>query len=276
MKPLYRWVGGKTRLLPTIHRIIGDRPIRHYFETFFGGGAVFFSLGDRAKKSYLNDANITLIEALNQLRDRPELVFSHIRLMREEGADYYALREELNRGPIGLARKAALFFALNHMGYNGLWRVSKAGHLNTPQGTTSGGKPRTLSSPPFPFELMAERALMLKHAVINAVPFERLAESEHSSLNKECGEGDFVFFDPPYLDVFAEYTAAAFGELHHTLLANQARVCASKGALVIVCGSDSKKSRDIYGEPKEMVKLKRTVGASNRGDVRECIWVYGE
>jgi DNA adenine methylase len=46
-KPVLKWAGGKTQLLPEIFKRLPcfvNNNIKHYIEPFFGGGAVFFEL----------------------------------------------------------------------------------------------------------------------------------------------------------------------------------------------------------------------------------------
>jgi DNA adenine methylase len=266
-------VGGKTRLLPVISEIIGKRRIRNYFESFTGGAAVFFDLHERVEGiSYLNDANVALIEAYSAIKERPRSVIAQLEQLRDE--NYYTIRDQFNltRETTKPAKRAAQFLALNHMCFNGLWRVNKAGHLNTPLGKTGNNLPRTLAS--FPTAQLLLGSAAFARATLSATPFEILATAPHTHLNRECGEGDVVFFDPPYLDLFEDYTLEGFGLRQHTILAAQAKHCARKGALVIVCGSDTDASLEVYGKPRETVSLKRTVGASKRGEVQECLWVY--
>lgn len=275
MTPLFKWVGGKKRLLPAIHEVIGARRIRNYFEPFLGGGALFFDIHERILgQAYLNDANISLIEAYGQIKAAPAAVAKHLEVFRDNNVDYYALRDEFNLRSVGLIRKAALFLALNHMGFNGLWRVNKSGHLNTPHGENGNKVPNSLIN--FPFHRLPLGSAALQAATLSAVPFKILSENEHTYLNTQCDSGDLVFFDPPYLDVFADYTKEGFGILEHTLLAFKAKQCADRGALVILCGSDTDASLEVYGEPRSRVRVRQTVGASHRGMIHESIWVYGE
>lgn len=273
MTPILRWVGGKTRLLPAIHDIIGGRRIRNYYESFLGGGAVFLDLHERVEgTAYLNDANIDLIETYSAIKERAPSVIAQLQHLRDE--DYYVIRDQFNltRETTKPAKRAAQFLALNHLCFNGLWRVNKTGHMNTPIGKTGNNQPRTLAN--FPYESISLGSAALARATLSATPFEILAMAPHTHLNRECGEGDIAFFDPPYLDTFDAYVKGGFCLRQHTILAAQARHCARKGALVIICGSDSDASFEVYGKPRERVSLQRTVGASKRGGVQECLWVY--
>ena len=61
-KPFLKWVGGKRQLIPEIEsrlpaHILKTRKIKHYFEPFIGGGALFFHLisNYNINKAYISD-----------------------------------------------------------------------------------------------------------------------------------------------------------------------------------------------------------------------------
>lgn len=66
--PILKWVGGKRQLLPTIHEMLPDK-ISTYYEPFFGGGALFFSL--LPEKAVLNDFNPQLIGMYRAIQQNP-------------------------------------------------------------------------------------------------------------------------------------------------------------------------------------------------------------
>jgi DNA adenine methylase len=69
-RPLLKWAGGKTQLLDTLRRAMPSRFSR-YAELFFGGGALFWSLG--LPDSLITDSNPELIKSCHCLDnvDRP-------------------------------------------------------------------------------------------------------------------------------------------------------------------------------------------------------------
>lgn len=277
VKPFLRWVGGKTRLLPKLRQIIGKETIRNYFEPCLGGGAVFFDLWDQQNaeggpliqgSKFLNDVNIPLIQAYIAIRDNPLLVQKTLQQL--QGVPYDSIRDEFNSGPLGLVRRAALLLALNHLCFNGLWRVNKKhGHFNVPVGRNAKGVERSL-------EVFEWNSLKAASVALAGVTFSALSLFPWPWTEVLPGEGDLVFYDPPYLDVYADYHLSRFADIKHKELAAQARAQAQMGARVIVCGSTTPDSIKIYGEPTYVIELERTVGASLRGKATEAIFVYGK
>src|SRR5690606_39269513 len=57
-RPLLKWAGGKTQLLPALLEIV-PKDYGRYIEPFFGGGALFFALQPRT--SIIADSNPELV-----------------------------------------------------------------------------------------------------------------------------------------------------------------------------------------------------------------------
>ncbi len=270
MKPLVKWVGGKTRLLPMINQIIGTRRVTNYYEPCFGGGALFFDIHERIEgMAFLNDINQDLMEMYRAVRDAPARVCMHLESMIACDRTYISIKKEFNdHEDSGTERRAALLLGLLYLGFNGLYRVNKRkGLFNVPEGKDSNGKPRVLAN--FKFERIMEASVALCSAVLTHVPLNDTAWM--GSI-----EGtDLFFYDPPYLNTFKGYDKSSFGLAEHIELLNQAHSHAARGALVICCGSNDPDTWSIYGKPTRVVGLERTVGASLRNRTTEALYVYG-
>lgn len=100
--PLIKWAGGKRRLLHDIHDLVPSQFSR-YFEPFFGGGAVFFSLLPAI--ATLSDTNAELIQMYVEVRDNPKKIVSCLRTMPNTEEDYYRIRSMKPRTDRGKAAR---------------------------------------------------------------------------------------------------------------------------------------------------------------------------
>lgn len=93
-RPFVKWAGGKRQLLPIISEHI-PKKFDRYFEPFLGGGAVFFNLFSKEKKSKWNisDLNSDLVLSYLTIRDNvKELITSlecHAKNYSKNQSDYY-------------------------------------------------------------------------------------------------------------------------------------------------------------------------------------------
>src|SRR5205809_2690459 len=126
--PLLKWPGGKRKIAQAILPLIPGE-YRRYYEPFFGGGALFFSL--RPKGAILSDKNIELISLYKQIRDNPEGVIRSLRRLRNTEESYYAVR---GSNPRTEAAKAARLIYLCTLAFNGIHRVNLRGEFNVPYG----------------------------------------------------------------------------------------------------------------------------------------------
>jgi DNA adenine methylase len=273
----FRYVGGKTRLYPNILNYLPDpEDVNGYYEPFVGSGAVFFLYGHLCENAYLNDICQPLMNAYSELKcvstldpwDRPKYEECLFDLMENS---YEEIKIEFNeaRTPGGFVygpHCAALFIALNHLCFNGIWRENKKGLYNVPVGKNSKGEPRTLVT--LDFDKLDAAGNKLKNAFLSATSFDEWA-SKHT-----LGKRDVGLFDPPYANEFSQYNKDGFTLDNHKSLAAYCRASADNGATVIVCGSNNQASWDIYGEPTEVIELSRTVGHSKRAKATEALYVY--
>jgi DNA adenine methylase len=270
MKPLFRWTGGKTRLLPTIKEYLpAPESVNHYFEPFAGGAALFFDYGYQCMEAWLNDINKSLITAYSLVATNVDYIERELLEFSKHGYAYSQLKYDFNHNRengLSALQEAALFVALNHLCFNGIWRENKKGEFNVPVGRYSDGSPRTLSS--VEFEHLRKGAELLKRVNLTIGSF-----SPWPFICKPSA-GDVVFYDSPYLKEFSSYSKEGFTVEDHKLLNQQALAFAENGATVVVCGSTHPASIEVYGPPTHVVTVNRTVGASNRGKAEEALWIW--
>lgn len=279
MKSPFRWVGGKTRLLPIIREYLpptahNSHPFNNYFEPMMGGGALFFDYGFEGRQSYLMDINKPLMAAYEALRD--DYLATKAIVMANEGRDYNDIRRVFNDekrlalSDLHPVRLGSLFITLNHLCYNGVYRENLSGGFNVPQGSHGTGpkqRPRTLASLDWGSLASASVALAGAQLAIGSC-------LEWPAVWPHPGLGDVVFYDPPYAGEFSDYDATRFTLDHHRALHQQAQGWADNGASVIVCGSNNEWSWKVYGKPTRVIDVRRTVGNSLRGDATEALYVF--
>ncbi len=269
-RPFVKWAGGKGTLLGAIaERIPKHRTYHRYVEPFVGAGAMFFwirrSFPDLSAS--IGDSNEDLIVAYGAVRDDVDGVIAkletHAHLHSKE--HYYAVRAKV---PHGETERAARFIYLNRTCYNGLYRVNRKGLFNVPMGRYD--KPRIL-----------DRENIL--AVSTTLRDVELKSGDFGALTDDCGAGDLVYLDPPYVPLsetshFTSYTRDGFGRPEQERLAKTFEAAVARGASVILSNSDTALVRELYSaiEPKpsfDEVEVPRSINskAGGRGRVRELL-----
>ena len=267
LRPILKWAGAKTRLVPHIRALVPVGPNR-LVEPFVGSGAVALNLG--FSKNLLADANPDVIAVYDLLAARParfvrdcEELFTPQHNTREA---FSRLREEFNASR-DCARRACIFVYLNRHGYNGLCRYNKNGGFNVPFGRYT--KPR------FPVQEFAAFREFLKRADLRCADFR--------AILAEAGRGDFVYCDPPYspMSDTANFTGYARGGFSHQDQLDLVRACqdaAARGAFVVVSNHDTPATRKLYAGANRLVELQvsRLISCdgANRNKAAELLVVY--
>lgn len=253
-RPLLKWAGGKTQLLPQFDewfpRELRAGSVENYFEPFVGGGAVFFHVRQRFRVTnwYLSDINPELIlvyqvvqrnvaELIQQLGKLSDAYLALAPSKREEY--FYGIRSEYNRERMRLVgtnysqiwiKRAAQAIFLNRTCYNGLFRVNKSGEFNVPFGK--------YKNPLILDEVNLRRVSGLLDTVEIAVrPFEAIVE--------RVTENSFVYFDPPYRPLtktssFTSYSTFLFDDEAQRRLASVFLALAKRKATwVMLSNSDT-------------------------------------
>jgi len=265
MKPILKWPGGKRQLMPEILRRLPES-WGTYFEPFFGGGATFFELSSQGRivSAVVGDVCLELVETYRAVRDDPQLVSDlleeHER--KHDEAYYYETR---SARPDGGAELAAWFLFINRAGFNGLFRVNRAGRCNVPW-----GKRKRLGLP-------TAATLQAAAVALHGVGIERMDFEVACELAEP---GDLVYCDPPYLNPtngkggFVSYSSDGFGERDHERLALAFWDLVDRGVFAIVHNADCPLARDLYaGATIDVVQGRRAINRSGagRGPVAELI-----
>jgi len=265
-RPVLKWAGGKTQLLDRILPLLPAR-IDTYFEPFVGGAAVFFALArtKRFRRAVLADRNEELVEVYRALQqDVDGVVAALARLAsHHDEAAYYAVRASR---PRRAATRAARLIYLNKTGYNGLYRVNRAGEFNVPFGRHV--RPTILDEPNL-------RAASL------ALQGVELVVDDFSAVSARARPGDAVYLDPPYLPLsrtssFTAYDRHAFGDEDHARLAAVFGELSARGVPAVLSNSATPRTRELFSRFRVMeVPAGRAINSQveRRGPVMELLVV---
>jgi DNA adenine methylase len=231
-RPIVKWVGGKTKLLP---ELLARIPIGYgrYYEPFTGGAALFFRL--QPERAVLGDANADLIAMYETVRDNVEHVIRELAAHQVQHSEqhYYATRDMWNDRlyKATAVQRAAAFIYLNKTCFNGLYRVNRKGAFNVPVGSYAS-----------PTICDADGIRAASVALARA----ELRTGDYRDCVHDAREGDFVYFDPPYDETFNGYTSA--GKFDQATLAAVARELVNRGCHVLLSNSDTPWVRELYAD----------------------------
>ena len=218
----------------------------------------------------LTDLNRELINAYTQVRDNVDALIRALSVHQRKyrgAADraeyYYTIRAK--RLTCSLGGAANLIF-LNKTCFNGLYRVNSQGRFNVPHGRYANPT------------ICDEENLRAASAALQGV---ELRVADFGSAASRAQQGDFVYFDPPYVPLsatsnFTSYTASDFGMPEQRRLAETAAWMALRGAAVALSNSAHPDIADLYQSDAfqlDEVEAPRSINAraSGRGPVREYL-----
>jgi DNA adenine methylase len=260
IKPIIKWVGGKTQILD---KLLSQFPtvINNYHEIFVGGGSVLFGLLSQINMGnitvsgniYAYDANAPLIYVYKNIQT------NHIELYNETQKiinEYNSCDEskEINRTPATLDEAtrskesyyywtrmkyntlsdseklsvtgSAIFIFLNKTCFRGVFRVGPNG-FNVPFGHYDNP------------QIICKTHITEINKLIQNVIFES-CDFRESMLNIK--ENDFAYCDPPYAPEtntsFVKYTEKKFTLESHQELFNICNHLASENKKIMVSNAD--------------------------------------
>jgi DNA adenine methylase len=249
-KPFVKWVGGKRQLLEQF-KLMNLYPPEEfnpktgkYFESFVGGGAVFFDL--LPKKAFLSDMNNELVITYNVIKNNVEVLIKSLKKHKNIKEYFLKIRaKDINK--LTDIQIASRFIYLNRTCFNGLYRVNSLGGFNVP---FAGNK-----NPLICDEVNLKKiSKALKHVVIK--------HEDYKNVINRAKKGDFVYFDPPYYPInktssFTSYTKESFLEKEQIELRDTFVELTKRGCFVMLSNSDTSFINKIYSEIKIKGKLIR-------------------
>jgi DNA adenine methylase len=251
-KPFVKWAGGKRGIIETLEtKGFIPKKFNRYFEPMVGAGAVFFHIAEnyKPKKCIISDINSDLINTYKAIKkDVNELIKEASKIKKDffntknKSEFYYKKRDEFNRlkkdKENHLIYQAALFLFLNKTCFNGLYRVNKKDEFNVPFG-------RYKNPNIYDEDNLRRISKLLQNTTILNQDFEKAV--------KNAKEGDFVYFDPPYMPLsktsdFTSYTKMDFGFEDQKRLARVVNELSERGCYVMESNSSCDEITDIFEE----------------------------
>jgi DNA adenine methylase len=205
MKPLLKWVGGKTQILEQVFALFPKTCV-DYHEPFLGGGSILLGMEMEVSGTiYASDVNPRLINFYQVVQKYPEELIVCCNVLKQEfessedkEAFYYKIRDMFNTKSLKEIEDAATFLFLNKTCFRGVYREGPRG-FNVPFGHY-----KTL-------EIFRENDIRAISKRVQDVVFT--CQSFEESL-KSVGKNDFVYVDPPYVPEnttsFVGYVAGGF------------------------------------------------------------------
>lgn len=262
MKPVLRWVGGKTKLLSQLLAFVPEFD-GTLFEPFVGGGAFFLSHMAKARldcQIRASDTNRELVLFYEQVRDNVQQVLNVLSSFQNTKECYAQVRSWDRATDFSLrasCERAARFYFLNKTSFQGLWRVNLHGYHNVPYVRQQ----RDITG-----QELIEFSRSLQRVTFNTCDFGDAVTTARP--------GDFVYFDPPYISNFVDYTMDRFKMQEQQRLRDVCVQLTSRGVKFMQSNSDTEITRELYKDFHiGVVTTKRLIAAkaSSRKTVSELV-----
>ena len=271
IKPFVKWAGGKNGLINSLISFI-PKNFNSYFESFVGGGALFFYLKNlnilNSKKIYLNDKNVELINAYKQIKINPNKLLEELEILKNNHSkEYFYKIRNLDRDfdfySLSEVFRAARFIYLNKTCFNGLCRYNAKGNFNTPMGSYKNPK------------IYDKDLIFSVHKVLKNVS---ITNKDFEVVSLKAKKGDFIYFDPPYYPInktssFVSYTDN-FSANEQIRLYKLFKMLDCEGIKVLQSNSNTDFIKELYKD-FEIIEVisKRAINCKGdkRGKITELI-----
>ena len=241
LKPVLKWAGGKTQLLPFLKDNLPSS-FNTYYEPFIGGASLFLSV--QPNLAVINDINPQLIHLYKTIKDNADEFISLIQ--KYDSVDctkefYLELRDKYNNkieNNILDTECATLMVWINKHCFNGLYRVNSKGLFNVPYNNKVKGNSCNIDN------------IKSIYSYFNSIELSIL-NTDFEQVCMDVKEGDFVYFDSPYIPEsatanFTFYAKDGFSLEDHKRLASLFRHLDSIGAKLLLSNNDVPLIYDLY------------------------------
>lgn len=262
--PIVKWVGGKRQLM---FELLKNMPqiYNRYFEPFIGGGALFFEL--QPEQAYISDMNEELINLYQVVRANVDELITDLK-KHDISKEYFMEIRNIDRTEDyenwSSIQKASRFIYLNRTCFNGMYRVNSKGEFNVPFGHYKN--PRIVDE-----NNLTNCSNLLQRTEIRHADF--------SEILTKVQEGDFVYFDPPYVPLsetssFTSYTKDGFDIDMQFKLRDVCDELDSIGVKFLLSNSDTKLVNELYENyniKKVFASRQINANADGRGKITEVL-----
>lgn len=287
VKPILKWVGGKTQIIDTI---INNFPveINNYREAFLGGGSVLLTLLSYVKSGiikihghiYAYDLNEPLIYIYKNIQNCHNELYDTLKTIIDDFNE--CENGEINRSPANIKEAkiskenyyywirhkyndlcltdknsilgSAMFIFLNKTCFRGMFRVGPKG-FNVPYGHYKN--PKIINK-----EHLDEINILIQGVLFECCDF-------NTSL-KNIEENDFLYLDPPYAPEtktsFVGYTENGFNIEDHNNLFKLIHSLSDTNRKILLNNSDVTLVRENFTSEKYVtlpLLCKRSINSKN-------------
>lgn len=203
-KPLFRWAGGKTRMLKHHTPLITLNAIDTYCEPFFGAGAMYIYVQNtfKPKKCIINDIYEGTTNVFKAIKNNLKEFLFYLDKLDEKYISldysdrkifYYNIRHHHAYSQLGDIERASLQYFLLKTCFNGLFVTRKI--TNNKYGTPFGNGDQKKS-------VYCLKTIIYWH---NMLQNTTILTGNYDSV--KASRFDFIYADPPYIDCSVKYAS---------------------------------------------------------------------
>lgn len=249
-RPIIRWAGSKTRILPILVEHMPER-FERYIEPFCGSMSLFVKM--RPARSIMADINPELINFYEQIRAYPTVIAEKVFALSRDKDEYYRQRS-LDFRQMTCIDRAVRFFYLNRHCFNGVYRTNLKGDFNVPYGSK-------LTEIPTSDEL---------HAFSESIQTAKFLNCDFETTVAEAEAGDLVYLDPPYAGTASkdrgEYGPNSFKAVDIARLGDSLRSASDNGAKILLSYASIDLIKEEFSEWNiSEILVERSVSGFARG-----------